>query len=92
MLIIHVSFSNPYGRPSNRRDDRNRKGGRGGGGGNGGDNGGHRSHGSRGGGGGGGNDGNRKNWFKMTVSTLDVNYKLSALKGIITRSIMFFML
>lgn len=75
LLIIHISFSNPYGRPSNRRDDRNRNRGRGG---NGGDNGGHRSHGSRGGGGS-GSDGNRKNWFKMTVSILDINYKISAL-------------
>lgn len=74
--IIHISFSNPYSRP-NRHNDRNRKGGRGGGNG---DNGGHRSHGSRGGGlgGFGGADGNRKNWFKMTVSAFDYNYKLSS--------------
>ncbi|KAI7796490.1 nuclear RNA export factor 1 [Triplophysa rosa] len=73
---------NPYGRPSNRRDERNRKGGRGGG--NGGDYGGHRSHGSRGGGGS-GCDGNRKNWFKMTIpfgKKYDKDWLLSALQNL----------
>ncbi|KAK7131013.1 hypothetical protein R3I94_016221 [Phoxinus phoxinus] len=55
---------NPYGRPQNRRDERNRKGGRGGGGGGNEDRGGNR-YGGRGGGG--GTDGSRKNWFKMTI-------------------------
>lgn len=66
------TFSNPYGRPQNRREERNRKGGRGGGGGGNEDRGGNR-YGGRGGGGGSGADGSRKNWFKMTVSTLDIN-------------------
>ncbi|XP_026090885.1 nuclear RNA export factor 1-like isoform X1 [Carassius auratus] len=57
---------NPYGRPQNRREERNRKG-RGGGNGNGGgneDRGGNRYGGRNGGG---GSDGSRKNWFKMTI-------------------------
>ncbi|XP_051960553.1 nuclear RNA export factor 1-like [Xyrauchen texanus] len=74
---------NPYGRPQNRREDRNRKGGRGGNG----DSRGHRGHGSRGGGGGGGGggDGNQKNWFKITIpfgKKYDKNWLLPALQNL----------
>ncbi|XP_043077364.1 nuclear RNA export factor 1 isoform X2 [Puntigrus tetrazona] len=77
---------NPYGRPQNRRDERNRKGGRGGGGGANDDRGGNR-YGGRGGGGGGGGgpDGNRKNWFKMTIpfgKKYDKEWLLSSLQSV----------
>uniref|UniRef100_A0A8C2B8N7 Nuclear RNA export factor 1 n=1 Tax=Cyprinus carpio TaxID=7962 RepID=A0A8C2B8N7_CYPCA len=79
---------NPYGRPLNRREERNRKGGRGGGGGNGSgggneDRGGNR-YGGRSGGGGGGSDGSRKNWFKMTIpygKKYDKDWLLSSLQS-----------
>ncbi|TRY57567.1 hypothetical protein DNTS_023502 [Danionella cerebrum] len=63
---------NPYGRPQNRRDDRNRDcrgGGGGGGGGRGGGNdnrGGNRNT-NRGFGGGGTSDGRNKNWFMISI-------------------------
>uniref|UniRef100_A0A8C1W4X9 Nuclear RNA export factor 1 n=1 Tax=Cyprinus carpio TaxID=7962 RepID=A0A8C1W4X9_CYPCA len=75
---------NPYGRPQNRRDDRNRKGGRGGGGGGNDDRGGNR-YGVRGGGAGGGSDGSRKNWFKMTIpfgKKYDKDWLLSSLQSV----------
>ncbi|XP_051533802.1 nuclear RNA export factor 1-like [Myxocyprinus asiaticus] len=74
---------NPYGRPQNRREERNRKGGRGGNG----DSRGHRGHGSRGGVGGGG-DGNHKNWFKITIpfgKKYDKNWILPALQNICSK-------
>uniref|UniRef100_A0A8C2JU78 Nuclear RNA export factor 1 n=1 Tax=Cyprinus carpio TaxID=7962 RepID=A0A8C2JU78_CYPCA len=73
---------NPYGRPLNRREERNRKGGRGGGGGNG--SGGGNRYGGRSGGGGGGSDGSRKNWFKMTIpygKKYDKDWLLSSLQS-----------
>ncbi|XP_051956160.1 nuclear RNA export factor 1-like [Xyrauchen texanus] len=81
---------NPYGRPQNRHEERNRKGGRGGGGGGGGgggngDRGGHRGHGSRGGGSGGSGDGIRKNWFKITIpfgKKYDKDWLLPALQNL----------
>uniref|UniRef100_A0A8C2B9K2 Nuclear RNA export factor 1 n=1 Tax=Cyprinus carpio TaxID=7962 RepID=A0A8C2B9K2_CYPCA len=87
ILLLFV-FSNPYGRPLNRREERNRKGGRGGGGGNGSgggneDRGGNR-YGGRSGGGGGGSDGSRKNWFKMTIpygKKYDKDWLLSSLQS-----------
>uniref|UniRef100_A0A8C2IZJ2 Nuclear RNA export factor 1-like n=1 Tax=Cyprinus carpio TaxID=7962 RepID=A0A8C2IZJ2_CYPCA len=78
-------FSNPYGRPQNRRDDRNRKGGRGGGGGGGNDDRGGNRYGVRGGGAGGGSDGSRKNWFKMTIpfgKKYDKDWLLSSLQSV----------
>uniref|UniRef100_A0A8C1M0F8 Nuclear RNA export factor 1 n=1 Tax=Cyprinus carpio TaxID=7962 RepID=A0A8C1M0F8_CYPCA len=80
---------NPYGRPLNRREERNRKGGRGGGGGGNGSGGGNEDrggnrYGGRSGGGGGGSDGSRKNWFKMTIpygKKYDKDWLLSSLQS-----------
>uniref|UniRef100_A0A9J7Z1L9 Nuclear RNA export factor 1 n=1 Tax=Cyprinus carpio carpio TaxID=630221 RepID=A0A9J7Z1L9_CYPCA len=68
ILLLFV-FSNPYGRPLNRRGNEDRGGNR---------------YGGRSGGGGGGSDGSRKNWFKMTIpygKKYDKDWLLSSLQS-----------